>query len=153
MDNIEIPSERMGGRSRGNGTMGEHGKPKESAPFRRATVAQSAQSRNSKLGEPLGQHPVVSWLAGPRQPTILAQPRTPTPARPWPCRSRFARTFVITMSSALLKGKLKAARDALNKKDYHLAHDTSLQILEYEPENYNAYVYRCAAIPRFDSLQ
>jgi superkiller protein 3 len=60
------------------------------------------------------------------------------------------------MSPALLKGKLKAARDALNKKDYHwhLAHDTSLQILEYEPENYNAYVYYwCAAIPRFDSLQ
>jgi superkiller protein 3 len=46
------------------------------------------------------------------------------------------------MSSAFLKGKLKAARDALNKKDYQLAHDTSLQILEFEPENYNAYVCR-----------
>ncbi|KAI9449401.1 TPR-like protein [Lactarius psammicola] len=32
------------------------------------------------------------------------------------------------MSSALLKGKLKAARDALNKKDYQFAHD-------YEPAN------------------
>jgi len=61
--------------------------------------------------------------------------------------------FVIVMSSALLKGKLKAARDALNKKDFQSAHDTSLQILEYEPDNYNAYVYWCAAIPRFDHLQ
>ena len=42
--------------------------------------------------------------------------------------------------SSTLKGKLKAARDALNKKDYQFAHDTSLQILEYEPENYFAYV-------------
>jgi hypothetical protein len=61
--------------------------------------------------------------------------------------------FVIVMSSALLKGKLKAAREALNKKDFQSAHDTSLQILEYEPDNYNAYVYWCAAIPRFDHLQ
>jgi len=51
------------------------------------------------------------------------------------------------MSSALLKGKLKATRDALNKKDYQAAHDTSLQILEFEPENYNAYVYRCVVNP------
>ncbi|KAI9511143.1 TPR-like protein, partial [Russula earlei] len=43
--------------------------------------------------------------------------------------------------SALLKGKLKAARDALNKKDYQSAHDTSLQILEYEPDNYNANIF------------
>ena len=57
------------------------------------------------------------------------------------------------MSSALLKGKLKAARDALNKKDFQSAHDISLQILEYEPENYNAYVSPRAAIPGFDSLQ
>jgi superkiller protein 3 len=51
------------------------------------------------------------------------------------------------MSSALLKGKLKATRDALNKKDYQAAHDTSLQILEFEPENYNAYVYWCVVNP------
>jgi superkiller protein 3 len=56
------------------------------------------------------------------------------------------------MSSALLKGKVKAARDALNKKDFQLAHDTSLEILGYEPENYHAYVSLRAAIPRFDSL-
>ncbi|KAI0305418.1 TPR-like protein [Multifurca ochricompacta] len=45
------------------------------------------------------------------------------------------------MSSALLKGKLKAAREALNKKDFQLAHDTSLQILDYEPDNYNAKIF------------
>jgi superkiller protein 3 len=58
------------------------------------------------------------------------------------------------MSSAALKQKLKAARDALDKKDFQLAHDTSLQILEYEPENYFACVpRRCAAISRIDNLQ
>ncbi|KAH9058809.1 TPR-like protein [Lactarius vividus] len=45
------------------------------------------------------------------------------------------------MSTALLKGKLKAAKDALNKKDYQFAHDTSLQILEYEPDNYHAKIF------------
>lgn len=68
-------------------------------------------------------------------------------------KARQTHTFIIVMSSALLKGKLKAARDALNKKDYQSAHDTSLQILEFEPENYNAYVYRCVVIPCLDSLQ
>ncbi|KAF8270248.1 TPR-like protein [Lactarius quietus] len=48
------------------------------------------------------------------------------------------------MSSALLKGKVKAAKEALSKKDYQLAHDTSLQILEYEPDNYTAYAFRSA---------
>jgi superkiller protein 3 len=56
------------------------------------------------------------------------------------------------MSSALLKAKLKAAKDALNKKDFQSAHDVSLQILESEPENYYAYVLPRAAIPRFDCL-
>jgi superkiller protein 3 len=53
------------------------------------------------------------------------------------------------MSSALLKGKIKAAREALNKKDFQSAHDTSLQILEYEPENYNAYVSWVCGNPKF----
>ena len=44
------------------------------------------------------------------------------------------------MSSALVKTKLKATRDAINKKDYQAAHDASLQVLDYEPDNYNAYV-------------
>ncbi|KAI0268796.1 TPR-like protein [Gloeopeniophorella convolvens] len=47
------------------------------------------------------------------------------------------------MSSAFVKAKLKAARDAIGKKDYQTAHDTSLQVLDHEPENYNAKVF-CA---------
>jgi superkiller protein 3 len=57
------------------------------------------------------------------------------------------------MSSAVLKSKLKAARVALDKKDFQSAHDASLQILEYEPDNYFAYVPSCAAISHFDNLQ
>ena len=56
------------------------------------------------------------------------------------------------MSSADLKRKLKAARDALDKKDFQSAHDTSLKVLEYEPENYFAYVPLCAAISHFDTI-
>jgi len=61
------------------------------------------------------------------------------------------------MSSAFLKSKLKAARLALDKKDFQSAHDASLEILEYEPGNYFAYVpgppLACTAISRFDNLQ
>jgi superkiller protein 3 len=57
------------------------------------------------------------------------------------------------MSSASLKVKLKAAKAALDKKDFQSAHDVSLQILEYEPDNYFAYVLPYAAISRFDNLQ
>lgn len=49
--------------------------------------------------------------------------------------------------------KLKAVREAFDKKDFQSAHDTSLQILEDEPENYLAYVSRCVAISHFDDLQ
>ncbi|KAH9978973.1 TPR-like protein [Lactifluus volemus] len=45
------------------------------------------------------------------------------------------------MSSTLVKDKLKAAKIALNKKEFQSAHDTSLQILEYEPENYHAKIF------------
>ena len=45
------------------------------------------------------------------------------------------------MSSSFAKTKLKAARDALGKKQYEVARDAALQVLEYEPDNYNA----CAA--------
>jgi hypothetical protein len=54
----------------------------------------------------------------------------------------------LSMSSTLVKDKLKAAKNALNKKEFQSAHDTSLQILEYEPKNYHAYVSSRAAIPR-----
>ncbi len=50
------------------------------------------------------------------------------------------------MSSAGLKKKLKAVKEALDEKKFQLAHDTSLQILEYEPDNYFAYVPPCVAI-------
>lgn len=42
--------------------------------------------------------------------------------------------------SSIIKIKLKVARDALGKRDYEGAHATASQILDYEPENYNAYV-------------
>lgn len=57
------------------------------------------------------------------------------------------------MSSANLKAKLKAARVALDNKDFQSARDASLHVLEYEPDNYLAYVSPCAAISRFNNLQ
>lgn len=39
---------------------------------------------------------------------------------------------------SFIKNKLKLARDALSKKDYVAARDAATQVLEYEPENYNA---------------
>ena len=44
------------------------------------------------------------------------------------------------MSSAFAKQKLKAARDALGKKKYDDAKNAASQVLEYEPDNYNASV-------------
>ena len=41
--------------------------------------------------------------------------------------------------STFVKTKIKAAREALAKKDYATARDASTKALEYEPENYNAY--------------
>jgi hypothetical protein len=61
--------------------------------------------------------------------------------------------IVGAIMSSGLKSKLKAARVALDKKDFQSAHDVSLQILEYEPDNYLAYVPPYAAISRFDNLQ
>ncbi|KAL4253450.1 hypothetical protein ABKN59_002079 [Abortiporus biennis] len=43
--------------------------------------------------------------------------------------------------SVFVKGKLKAARDALGKKDYASAKDAAEGVLEYEPDNYNANVF------------
>ncbi|KAG6854057.1 hypothetical protein C0991_011035 [Blastosporella zonata] len=39
------------------------------------------------------------------------------------------------------KSKLKAAREALGKKDYAAASDAASQVLDYEPDNYNATVF------------
>ncbi|KAG9316442.1 superkiller protein 3 [Chiua virens] len=45
------------------------------------------------------------------------------------------------MSSSFAKTKLKTARDALGKKDHAAARDAALQVLDYEPDNYNAHVF------------
>lgn len=50
------------------------------------------------------------------------------------------------MSTALVKSKLKAAREALTKKNFQVARDAAAQVLEYEPESYNAYVPRTSFI-------
>lgn len=42
--------------------------------------------------------------------------------------------------ASFVKSKLKAARDALSKKEYEIARASSIQVLDYEPENYNACV-------------
>jgi hypothetical protein len=53
------------------------------------------------------------------------------------CPERIA--FPATMS-ALVKAKLKAARDAIGKKDYAAAQVAALQALDFESDNYNACV-------------
>lgn len=45
------------------------------------------------------------------------------------------------MSSPFVKSKLKAARDALGKKQYEAARDAASQVLDHEPDNYNAHVF------------
>lgn len=40
--------------------------------------------------------------------------------------------------AAIVKTKLKNARDALNRKDFEKAKIAASDALEYEPENYNA---------------
>ncbi|KAH7923951.1 TPR-like protein [Leucogyrophana mollusca] len=43
--------------------------------------------------------------------------------------------------SSFPKTKLKAARDAIGKKQYESARDAAAQVLDYEPDNYNAHVF------------
>ncbi|TCD60261.1 Superkiller protein 3 [Steccherinum ochraceum] len=43
--------------------------------------------------------------------------------------------------SAFVKTKLKNAREAIGKKNYEVARDAARGVLEYEPENYHAYVF------------
>ena len=45
--------------------------------------------------------------------------------------------------SAIVKTKLKAARDAIVKKDWEKARTCSSDVLDYDPDNYNALVYSC----------
>jgi superkiller protein 3 len=42
--------------------------------------------------------------------------------------------------ASLVKSKLKAARDALGKKDYESAKNAASHVLDFEPDNYNACV-------------
>lgn len=42
---------------------------------------------------------------------------------------------------SFVKSKLKAAREALGKKDYEAAQNAALQVLDYETDNYNAFVF------------
>ena len=44
------------------------------------------------------------------------------------------------MAANIVKSKVKAARDAIAKKDYEKARDASLAALDYDSENYHAYV-------------
>jgi hypothetical protein len=39
---------------------------------------------------------------------------------------------------SFIKGHLKAARDHIGKKDYLTAKNEAIQVLEFEPDNYNA---------------
>lgn len=41
--------------------------------------------------------------------------------------------------STIVKTRLKASREAIGKKDFEKARDDSLKVLEFDPENYNAY--------------
>ncbi|CCM00695.1 uncharacterized protein FIBRA_02734 [Fibroporia radiculosa] len=55
--------------------------------------------------------------------------------------------------STFAKGKLKAAREAIGKKDYEKARDTSTEVLEYEPENYNANVFLGLALLNLKQIE
>ena len=97
---------------------------------------------------------LITLVFPPAVTGVVVRPRQPNarPARALLGIFRI-RLAVPVMSSGELKRKLKAARDAFDKKDFQSVHDNSLQILEYEPEHYMAYVPLCAAISRFDNLQ
>ncbi|KAG1745363.1 superkiller protein 3 [Suillus paluster] len=43
--------------------------------------------------------------------------------------------------SSFAKSKLKAARDAIGKKNYEQAREAAAQVLDYEPDNYTAHVF------------
>ena len=54
--------------------------------------------------------------------------------------------------SAIARTKLKAARDAIGKKDWEKARASASDVLDYEPDNYHACVER-SPWPRIDSLK
>ena len=48
--------------------------------------------------------------------------------------------------SSFVKAKLKTANDAIRKKDYEAASEAARGVLDYEPENYMAYVGRTESV-------
>ncbi|KAG6862290.1 hypothetical protein C0995_015987 [Termitomyces sp. Mi166 len=50
-------------------------------------------------------------------------------------------TVLHSLEMSFVKSKLKAARDALGKKDYEAARSAASQVLDYETDNYNATVF------------
>lgn len=48
--------------------------------------------------------------------------------------------LVLTPTMSITKVKLKAAREAISRQDYPTACDAAQQVLEYEPNDYHAYV-------------
>ncbi|THH06300.1 hypothetical protein EW146_g9652 [Bondarzewia mesenterica] len=57
------------------------------------------------------------------------------------------------MSSAFVKSKLKATRDAISKKEFQAVHDASLEILDYEPDNYNAKVFLALSLGELGKIE
>ncbi|KAH8828520.1 superkiller protein 3 [Flagelloscypha sp. PMI_526] len=53
---------------------------------------------------------------------------------------------------SLAKQKLKAAREAISKKDYSKAKDNASSALEYDPDNYNAHVFLALAYSELGQL-
>lgn len=48
--------------------------------------------------------------------------------------------------ASIVKNKLKAAREAIAKKDYEAARNNASMVLEFEPDNYNATVFLALAL-------
>ncbi|KAE8260113.1 hypothetical protein A4X13_0g561 [Tilletia indica] len=57
------------------------------------------------------------------------------------------------MSSAFVKSKLKASRDAIKNEDWQQAADNAKTVLEYEPDNYNAIVFQALALLRLEKYE
>lgn len=51
-----------------------------------------------------------------------------------------------------VKATLKLARESIGRKNFVSARDAANQVLEYEPENYNAHVFLALALFKLDQL-
>ncbi|KXN90207.1 Superkiller protein 3 [Leucoagaricus sp. SymC.cos] len=52
--------------------------------------------------------------------------------------------------SSFVKTKLKLARESIGKKDFSAVRDAATQVLEFEPEDYNAHVFLALALSKLD---